>query len=161
ALPEPLRIGAHDIAAVWKTHPDDPSVLYQVAAIYARAGRHADAIAVLKRLEKTGAGLVPRPRDGFGALDKDPEAAPLLARRRPASPTVHRAKVAFSIGEGDLVPEGIAYSARRRTFYLGSIKRKIIAVSEKGEVRDFVGPAAGDLGAVVGLRVDDARGELW
>jgi hypothetical protein len=41
ALPEPLREGARDIAAVWKMHPDDPSVLYQVAAIFARAGRRA------------------------------------------------------------------------------------------------------------------------
>jgi hypothetical protein len=41
------------------------------------------------------------------------------------------------------------------------VKRKLIAVDLAGRARDFVSPGDAGLGVVVGLRVDDARGELW
>ena len=161
SLPEPLRAGAHDIAVVWRTHPDDPSVLYQVAALYARAGRTTEALAVLERMEKTGAGLIPRLRDGFAPMAKEPGFRALLARLHDQNPPVIHSRIARRIEEGDLVPEGIAYSEKTGELYLGSIKRKIVAVAPDGRVRDLVAPGQNGLGAVVGIRVDDARGELW
>ena len=150
-----------ELARVWREHPDDASVLYQVAAQYARDGRNADALQILERMERTRAGLVPRLRDGFATLAGDPRFQALLARIRAQNPPVLHAKIAYRLDEGDLVPEGIAWSERRRELYLGSIKRKIVAIAEDGRVRELVAPATGGLGAVIGIRVDDARGELW
>ena len=45
--------------------------------------------------------------------------------------------------------------------YFGSGKRKIIAVDLAGHTEPVVPPAAGGLGVVLGVRVDDVRGELW
>ncbi|HKE15840.1 MAG TPA: SMP-30/gluconolactonase/LRE family protein [Kofleriaceae bacterium] len=160
-LPAELRAPAADVARVWKDRPDDPSVLYQVAALYARAGRARDAMRVLERMERTGAGLNPRPRDGFASLAGDPAFESLLRRIRRRHPPVLRARVAHRLAESDLVSEGIAWSQRTGELYLGSAKRKIVAVAPDGRVRDLVRPGAGGLGGLVGLRVDDARGELW
>ena len=70
--------------------------------------------------------------------------------------------VAFKIPEPDFIPEGIAYDGRTRTFFVGStFKRKIVAVNQKGEVRDFVPEARDGIYGVLGMRVDEKRRILW
>ncbi|MET0591317.1 MAG: hypothetical protein ABW133_01370, partial [Polyangiaceae bacterium] len=54
-----------------------------------------------------------------------------------------------------------AWSAKTERFYLGSGKRKIVTIDRKGHIETLVPPGKGGLGVVVGVRVDDARGELW
>jgi sugar lactone lactonase YvrE len=98
---------------------------------------------------------------GFNSVEQEPRFVALLQRIRQENPPKRNAVVALTIDEGDLGPEGIAWSNRLRTFYLGSIKRKIVAVSRSGEIRELVAPRAHGLGAVAGVRVDDAREELW
>lgn len=72
------------------------------------------------------------------------------------------ADVAFTIGDPDLIPEGIAYDAATKTFFVGStFKRKIIAVDAAGRSRDFTAEAQDGLYGVLGLRVDRQRRILW
>ena len=160
AFPEPLRTAADQIAAIHRQRPGDPSVLYQVAALHARAGHAEEAIAALKRMADLGSGVDPRLRDGFQSLAGHSEFLRIRERIQREHPPVHRARLVFDINEGDLAPEGIAFSERSGLLYLGSV-RKIFAVSRDGEVRLFVGAGANGLGAVAGIRVDDRRGELW
>ena len=66
-----------------------------------------------------------------------------------------------TVAEPDLIPEGIAFDPATRTLYLGSIrKRKIVAVSPEGRVRDFVPPARDGLWSVLGMKVDPERRTL-
>jgi hypothetical protein len=52
---------------------------------------------------------------------------------------VHRARVAFTVAQADLFSEGLAAHAPKRVFYMGSeYHNKIVAISEAGEVTDFV-----------------------
>ena len=72
------------------------------------------------------------------------------------------ADIAFRIPDPDLIPEGIAYDARTRTFFVSStFKRKIVAINQAGEVRDFVPEARDGIFGVLGMRVDDSRRILW
>jgi sugar lactone lactonase YvrE len=160
-LPAALRAQAADVQAAWEQHPDNACVLYYVAAMYAQAGHAREAIDTLRVMAGKHAGLDPRLRDGFQSLASDPEFLRLKQEIRRDNPPVHEAQPAFVISESDLMPEGMAWSARQKRFYLGSMKRKIIAVDGTGHARDFVSPGDGGLGVVVGLRVDDGRGELW
>lgn len=69
---------------------------------------------------------------------------------------------AFKIIEPDLIPEGIAYDSKTKTFYAGSTYlRKIISIDEKGNVKNFTGEAQDGLRGVLGLRVDEKRRVLW
>ncbi len=71
-------------------------------------------------------------------------------------------RVAFRIEDRELIPEGIAYDPRARTFYVGSTYlRKIVSVDGKGVVRDFTGEAQEGLLGVVGMKVDARRRLLW
>lgn len=79
---------------------------------------------------------------------------PLLAQEK--------SRTAFKIGEPDLIPEGIAYDSRTKTFYVGSTyKRKIVKIDDKGRISDFTQEAQDGLRGVLGMRVDEKRRILW
>jgi len=159
-FPAEMKVEVREVDAVFRKFPTDASVLYQVASLHARAGHYAAAAEALHRMADLNTGLQPRPRD-FPGLDKSLEFRNLAFAIQKKNPPRQNARLAYEIPEGDLVPEGIAWSQTTRKFYLGSVKRKIVALAEDGSVMDFVKPAADGLGQVVGLRVDDQRGELW
>ena len=73
-----------------------------------------------------------------------------------------RSEVAFRVADPELIPEGIAYDAQTRTFFVGSTyKRKIVAIDAAGKPRDFVTEARDGIFGVVGMRVDATRRMLW
>lgn len=80
----------------------------------------------------------------------------------PSLPAQEKSRTAFKIGEPDLIPEGIAYDSRTKTFYVGSTYlRKIISIDEKGAARNFTAEAQDGLRGVLGMRVDEKRRVLW
>ena len=72
-------------------------------------------------------------------------------------------EVAFRLPEKDLIPEGIAFDAERRTFFVSSVyKAKIVEVNaETGASRDFFGEREHGFWGGVGLEVDVERRVLW
>lgn len=73
-----------------------------------------------------------------------------------------KSRTAFKINEPDLIPEGIAYDKRKKTFYVGgTYLRKIVSIDEKGAVKNFTGEAQDGLRGVLGMRVDEKRRVLW
>lgn len=160
-FPPELREQAAEIQTAHQQYPDNPCVLYQLAALYAKANRPTDALATLREMAAKHSGVDPRLRDGFQSLATNPEFLEIKQQIRRDNPPVLHALLAFTIAEADLIPEGIAWSEKQHRFYLGSVKRKIIEVDAKGNARDFVPASSDGLGVVVGLRADDQRGELW
>jgi hypothetical protein len=160
-LPPAQRADAEMVAAAYEAEPQDAAVLYQVASSLARAGRTEDALEALRRMAALETGVDPRPRDGFDSLVAHPEFRRIVAAIRAKQPPVLHAHEALALDEADLGPEGIAWSAKTKRLYLGSVKRKIVAADLAGHIETLVPPARGGLGVVLGLRVDDARSELW
>ncbi len=63
-----------------------------------------------------------------------------------------QAKVAFTIKENDLIPEGIAFDQTDNVFFVGSIhKRKILRIDERGEATDYITSQQDGLGEALGL----------
>jgi len=77
-------------------------------------------------------------RDGFESLASDPEFLALKQEIRRENPPSATPGLPSQSREGDLIPEGIAGVAKQKLFYLGSVKRKIVAVDANGNARDFV-----------------------
>lgn len=70
-------------------------------------------------------------------------------------------KIAFTVAEKELIPEGIAMDSVEGTFYLSSIfKNKIIEV-DKGRAKDFFPSGSNGFVGGVGLHVDAKRRILW
>lgn len=69
-------------------------------------------------------------------------------------------EIAFRISDKELIPEGIAYDAASKTFFVGSIaKKKIVMIDANKTVSDFVPSGQDELGEVLGMKV--FNGSLW
>jgi len=75
---------------------------------------------------------------------------------------VHRSTVVFELAERDLFPESVAHDATDDAYYVGSmVKRKIVRVDQDGRTTDFVPSKRDGLWAVLGMKIDPQRRELW
>jgi sugar lactone lactonase YvrE len=70
--------------------------------------------------------------------------------------------VVLTLPDSSTWPEGMDYDARARTWYVTSVRhRTIIAVGEEAPLHVLWPPETPDIGAVLAVRVDTARGFLW
>jgi hypothetical protein len=115
----------------------------------------------------TGLGDTARARDlASECLAQDegfePTDAAAVAAFRASHPPVHRAHVAFTVAQNDLIPEGIAYDSKARVFYLGSeLHHNIVRTDSQGRFVTFVPAERDGLPPVGGLRVDPTDQTVW
>lgn len=69
--------------------------------------------------------------------------------------------VAFEIKQNDLIPEGIAYDAVHKTFYVSSIFRNKIVQVRGTEIKDFIDEKEYGFMGGVGMQVNKAGTILW
>ena len=153
---------APDLVAAAKEVPH-PAVLMAAAEALARSGKPAEAVSWIDRAAAMGGvGNLERIEEAFAAARSAPGVEPALAKLRSNDVPIARGKVAFTLEEKDLLPESVAYDPASRAFYVGSLhKRKIVRVGADGAAQDFV-PQGGDgVWAVLGMKVDPRRRELW
>jgi hypothetical protein len=174
ATPDPETVAAVAVIdEALAARPDDVVLLYLRASMTTQVGPPAGALPFLARLDAAGWDVPLAPSD-FGALAEDRRFRELATRIEARAPTVHRSVFSFGIEGPDLIPEGIAADPARERFYVGSLrKRTIVAVSgavghgpalqgvAARQQTTFVPPRRDGLGAVVGIKVDGARGLLW
>jgi sugar lactone lactonase YvrE len=159
--------GASDaFMRVYSANPKDDVAVYLGAATWVRAGRPEASFEWLQRLWQMGSCLTPSPKS-FAAVENDPRFKHADSIIRAQAAKAHRAAVAFTVAEKDLVPEGVAYDPVEKVFYVSSLwKRKIVRVKPGAPgapavTSDFAGEGADGLDAVHGLRVDAVRRRLW
>ena len=142
--------------------PDRGAALFLLAHDYAHVGSLEKAWSLLKECMSLEEGFDP---------DVDPDLAPLKARSEFQSlieklhrryPAVHRAHVAFTVPEKDLIPEGLVADPTTGVLYMGSLnRRKIVKITKNGDVSDFVQAGQYNLGPICGLKVDASDESLW
>jgi hypothetical protein len=104
------------------------------------------------------------PEDSASVLDpKDYEKLSQSAKANDAR--AHPSRIAFTLTETDLFPEGIAYDPVDRAFFLSSLirGRSFEFVCEPAEPtgRRLYGPGQDGLYSTLGMKVDAARRILW
>jgi hypothetical protein len=128
----------------------------------ARLGRTAEALEWLAKVADAGVGAdASALREAFGPAADTPEVRALLSRFRGNVTPVVRSSLAFRLAEKDLLPESVGHDPADGAYYVGSLHKRKIVVVRDGAARDFVPSKADGLGAVLGLKVDAARRELW
>ncbi|MFL5353302.1 SMP-30/gluconolactonase/LRE family protein [Archangium sp.] len=153
-----LSAAASSLTRALELNPGDESLVYDIAATLAQAGRAEESLSWLEKLVAMHSNLVPQARDFPGLQgERYQRIVESLQRNTPAP----RGTEAFTLSERDLIPEGIAHDPLTRTFFVSSIhKRKIVAVRPDGSPSDFATSEA-QLDSVLGMRVDPARRILW
>jgi sugar lactone lactonase YvrE len=141
---------------------DRGAALYLLAEHYVRLGDRAKALALLQECVGLDEGFDPTDDGNFVSLINDAAFGQLVEQVRRRYPPVHRAHVAFTLGQKDLFPEGLAVDSTKRLFYMSNMHlKKIVKIAETGEVADFVRSDQYDLMLVLGVHVDPADHSVW
>ena len=142
-----------------KQRPTDATLWFYLARANAELGDKAAALAALEKTNELGDGFLPS-RPGFDKVWDDRDFQALRAKMAARLPVLDFAPTAFELEDRTLMPEGIAYDAPSRTFFVGSAQRKVLRVSESGVASEFAGASA-NLDSVLGLAVDSPRRILY
>lgn len=151
-----------ELRAALALRPAHPTASYNLAAALALRGERDDAVAVLETLAEAGLVFDPGADADFATLRNDRDFTSVRrAFARNGKPRGEATR-AFRLRSTTFIPEGIAWDARRRHFYLGSVhERRIQRVLRDDTEVDFVKPGGGGLWAAFGMAVDRKRDLLW
>jgi hypothetical protein len=149
------------VQSLRKQRPDDGLLVFYEAITRIGLGERDAAFALLRTLKSRKLGLIPVRDFGFESVWADPEFQRLRNELADDEPRTPDAPVAFRLIDPKLIPEGIAYDAKRDRFFIGSVaQRKIILIDRKGDARDF-SKVEDKLDCVLGVTVDLARDQLY
>jgi sugar lactone lactonase YvrE len=152
----------HEVEDLLPKLPDRAAALFLLAHDYAQIGNVDKALSLLRECLSLDEGFDPEGDFAFTSLASHAEFRSLLDRVHRRYPVVQRAHVAFTLPEKDLVPEGLAASTTGGTLYMGSLnRRKIVKITQKGDIFDFVKSGQYDIRPVCGLKVDGSDESLW
>ena len=162
-------MGTHDYATARReveraasAWPTQPAYLWGRAVAALLTNDTTTVLAALEAYAALGLGR---------ALRGDPRFADLMTQRRFASVVARldsnvaplaRSHVVATLPDSTFWPEGVDYDPRSQRYYVGSVRHRTIAEVVNGKVTSELWPRAqAGIGAVLGVRVDTARGVLW
>lgn len=141
--------------------PQHGAIAFELAAAYAAAGRIADATEWLKVVAEMGFTFRTEDREELRACREQTacrDALAALDRNRQPKAT---SAVAFKLAAPRLLPEGLAYDAASDSFFVSSVRQRLILkVGPSRQPQPFADRSAG-LWAALGLAVDVPRQRLW
>jgi hypothetical protein len=138
------------------TAADKNTLTYVMARTWASAKQWPETMQWLRRVADAKAGPDPSSDTVFAELRGTREFAETVAQIRKSTPPISHSHPAFSIPEGDLAPESVAYDRGRKIFYFGSLRKgKVVRCSKSGDCTSF----ADGLGIILGLKT--FRNTLW
>lgn len=159
---ERLRAEIQQVQGVLPKIADRGAALFLLAKRYAQLGDLAKALSLLKECISLDEGFYPAESPAFQPLKSNPEFRGLVEQVRQRYPPVHRARVAFTVPEEDLFPEGLAVDSMRHLFYMGSMHhKKIITITDSGKISDFVKSTLYGLLPLGGIKVDPSDHSVW
>lgn len=144
--------------------PENYRHRYNLACAYALNGDKDNTVATLKFLldEDYELALLAGTDTDFDAYRDSPEFQTLAAIIAEKTQPLNNSRIAFSLPERDLIPEGMAYDPVEEAFYIGSLQKcKIIRVDKNQRITDFTAERQDGMLRVLGMRVDTERRILW
>jgi len=141
--------------------PHHGGIVFELAAAYAAAGRLEDATEWLKVVAEMGFRVRTDDRDELRACPEQPACRDALAAIARNGQPKATSTVAFKLAAPRLVPEGLAYDAARDSFFVSSVRQRLILrVDRSRRPQPFADRSAG-LWAALGLALDAPRHRLW
>ena len=148
--------------ALLATGGDAAAIRFYMASTYSRIGNQQKALEILEQALADNPWLDPASEKDFDALKGCERFQKLVKRIERKYPPRAAGRVAFTIQQKDLIPEGLAVDPADGSLYLSSIyHRKIIKIDARGEAHDFVQEAQDGLLGVLGIKVDPADSSVW
>jgi hypothetical protein len=150
------------IRALSNLSPWSPRLTYLLARAEALNGDGAAAVAGLRRLAAMRLTFDVESDSAFLSLRGDSAFAGVAARFAGSRAAMGAPRVAFTIGERDLLLEDVAYDPGSRAFFVSSLRKgKIVRIGADGRASDFSRPEPDGRWSVMALVADAPRGVLW
>lgn len=142
---------------------DHLEFLQFLAGAEERLGHGAAALAALERIHRLGFDLAFDPPDEWVArVVARPDYQKIRTETAPLRAPLVKSSEAFRIDERRLIPEGLAWDAKKSDFFVSSVReRRILRRRADGKVEDFAPAGAEGTYSVLGLAVDPVRRRLW
>jgi tetratricopeptide repeat protein len=149
------------LIAAYALRPHHGGVAFELGAAYAAAGRLEEAAETLQVVAAMGFPFGTEEREELRACRSHPACgAALAAIARNRQPKI-TSTVAFTFAGSGLVPEGLAHDPRSDSFFVSSVRRRLILKVDRSRTpRTFADRSAG-LWAALGMAVDVPRRRLW
>jgi|GEM_PF-634082 len=142
--------------------PHDPELHYSIARLHGLMGDPRKAMDCLEKALILGYDFRAEVDTSLAPVRDLPGFSKIQKRIDDMQKPINTSRVAFTIPQKDLIPEGIAYDAVDDCFYLGSVwKCKIVKVDKQGHAADFTDKKQDGLRVVLGMEVDAQRRVLW
>jgi len=138
-------------------------IVYRLASVEASLGNQQAALDWLSTYSKSGLTFADPASDSeFASLKSAPEFEAILARLKSARQPVSLSKPFLTLPEKDLIAEDIAYDPVGGRFFVSSVRhRKILSVTKRGKVTQFLPEGQPNIWAILALCVDSKRKVLW
>jgi sugar lactone lactonase YvrE len=163
---EDYKAGAESLKTAYAINPGDDFIINFLAESYAMVGDKSALLWWLRRLLTVSPCFFHFPETAASVLtSKQYRDLALAAKAKGTGP--HGSKLAFTLSETDLIPEGITYDPLDKAFFLSSLhKRKIVRVRLQTRhrppiVEDFTSQGQDGLYSTLGMTVDAERRILW
>lgn len=120
--------------------PQRSTILYTLASVLERQGKHKAALGVLAQFAARGLVADPAADADFAALKSDPAFSALAAQIKQSASPLCRCTTVYQGTPAPFIAEGIAHdAARNRILVAGIYTRSIIAIRD-GQAADFIAP---------------------
>ncbi|MSU25119.1 MAG: hypothetical protein EXS32_15030 [Opitutus sp.] len=148
-------------AAALALRPDSPRYLHGLAAMQARTGRDADALATLRRLVALGVATPVERNPDFASLQGQPAfsviCSALATNRAPQGEADLLAELPGRTG----IVEGLAFRERTGELFLGDVHHRCIWSRDRDGRLTRYSAEDEELLGVFGLALDEPRQTLW
>lgn len=142
--------------------PRSTRAVYNLAAAEALRGEGQAAVDLLERLARMEVFYDAAADPAFEALRETPAFRGVVSRLEGLKVASGESQVAFTLGEKDLITEGISHDPATGAFFVSSVrKRKILRIAKDGRNGDFVKAGQDGLFGALALQVDPGRRVLW
>lgn len=162
---EDFEAGREILKTAYLINPEDDLIINFLAESSVMVDDRSATLMWLRRLLTVSPCFFHFPEDVESLLKpRDLRDLALAAKAKEAG--IHRSRIAFTLSEKDLIPEGIAYDPLDKAFFLSSLhKRKIVRVRLRTHrtpiVEDFTFEGQDGLYSTLGMKVDAERRILW
>jgi len=142
--------------------PDRGAILYFLAESHAQLLEQRAAMSRLSECIALKEGFDPDGDPAFAAFKNADDFIKLVQQVHKDFPAIARSRLAYTIQEKDLIPEGLAYDPLGDLFFISSLyRRKIVQIPRDGLPTDFVPPGRDNLLPILGIRLDPVDGSVW
>jgi hypothetical protein len=146
------------IRAASDLRPQHPTLLMRVGIALALNGRNDEALAVFERVASMGFVYVLEDPE-LNALRELPRFRAVQERFAANGRAIGSARTELTIDRLGLIPEGMAYDAKTRRFFVSSVRTgTIFAIDRRGRTTELVTDAPW---GVFGMAADPKRRLLW